>query len=177
MITRLAHLFENAAVHFGVIVGRLGGGGERAARHQDNAAAAGFDGFDLLFIGGDHVVERDRGRRRQLIGADAREHDGARHVAGRRDRAPDQFQRIVPVEPHAALCGVHGFGDAEPERPQMAAKSDRRVPVDRRRQPGVDIGQRIGHNVRRRERDAIEIYGRRRRLGAWPFHARGPCMR
>ena len=70
-------------------------------------------------------------------------------------RAPDQLERRRPVEPHAALRGVHRFGDAETERPQVAAIRERRVPVDRRRSHGSTFAQRIGNDVRRGERDAV----------------------
>ncbi len=58
----------------------------------------------------------------------------------------------------------------------MAAKRDGRVPVYRRCHPGVGIGQRIANDVRRRERDAIEIAAAIAVLVP-PFQARGPCMR
>ena len=72
------------------------------------------------------------------------------------DRALDQFQRGRPVQPHAALRGVHRLGDAEAEIPDVLAKRDGPVPVDRGRQPRIVIGERIGHHMRRRERHAVQ---------------------
>ena len=62
--------------------------------------------------------------------------------------------------PHAALRGVHRLGDAEPERPEMAAEGDGGVPVDRGVEPRIAVGERIGDDMRRRIGDAVE-----RRLG------------
>ena len=174
---RLAHLFENAAINLGVIVGRLGGDDQCAARHQDDAAAAGFDRLDLFLIGADDVVDGGRRGRNELVGADAGINGRARHVARRFDRELDELQRVRPVEPHAALRGVHGFGDAEAERPEMAAIGDGGVPVDRGGQPGIHIGERIGDQMRGGERDAIEFRGGAiavRRLAIPGF---GPCSR
>ena len=72
------------------------------------------------------------------------------------DAALDERQRRRPVEPHAALRRVHRFGDAEAQREQVAAVGERRVPVERDADPGIDARERIGDDVRRRVRDAIE---------------------
>ena len=48
---RLARLAQDAVVDAHVVVGRLRGGGERAARHQDDAAAQRLDRLDLLLVG------------------------------------------------------------------------------------------------------------------------------
>ena len=45
--------------------------------------------------------------------------------------------RLGPAEPHAALRGVHRLGDAEPEVPQPVPELQRRVPVDRGREPRI----------------------------------------
>jgi len=71
-------------------------------------------------------------------------------------RTRDQFQRGRPVQPHAALGGVHRFGYAEAEIPDVLAKRNRPVPIDRSREPGIDIGARVGNHMRRGEGDAVE---------------------
>src|SRR5262249_22674991 len=81
----------------------------------------------------------------------------------------DQFERGRPVDAHAALGGIHGLGDAEPERPQMAAERDGALPIDGGIEPGIGVRERIGDHVRRRVGDAVERRLRRgevpRRLG------------
>ena len=84
-------------------------------------------------------------------------------------RAADQFQRGRPVQPHAALRGVHGLGHAQPHGPQVAPVGDGGVPVDGAIQPGVDGRARVGHHVGGRVRDAREFRtGCGRREGARP---------
>ena len=148
----LAHLRQHAAVHLRVVVGRARAGGERAARHQDDAAARGFDRGALLLVGGDHASsvhgrvgrQDDRCRRREKTTA-----PGIARAS--RDRAPDELERGRPVESHAALRGVHRFGDAEAVRPQVAAKGERRVPVDRRPR-ATDRSRRADRRRRARRR-------------------------
>ena len=144
----------------GVVVGRARGLHQRAARHQDDAAAELLDRGALLLVGADHVVHRDVRRRLQMIGAGARADQRAGKVLRRVEAAPDQLQRVRPVHPHAALRGVHRLGDAEAERPEVAAELDGGVPVDRGVEPRLAVGQRIGDHMRRRIGDAVE-----RRLG------------
>jgi hypothetical protein len=72
------------------------------------------------------------------------------------ERAPDQLARGGPLEPHAALRRVHRLGDAEPQAPEVLAVGDRPLPVDRHVQPGIAVGELIGHYVRGGERDAVE---------------------
>ena len=62
---RLLHLVENAVVDPGVVVRRPRGLHQRAARHQDDAAAELLDRGALLLVGADHVVDRDVRRRLQ----------------------------------------------------------------------------------------------------------------
>ena len=164
----LAHLRQHAVVDLGVVVGAAAELRQRARGHQDDAAAHLLDRRDLLLIGADHVVDgswrlrpRDDRCRRRRTPARCR---GLR----RAHRALDQLQRGRPVQPHAALRGVHRFGDAEAEIPDMLAEGDGAVPVDRRRQPGIVVGERIGDDMRGRERDAVE-----RALRASP----GTCAR
>jgi hypothetical protein len=54
------------------------------------------------------------------------------------------------------LRGVHRFGDAEAEVPDMLAEGDGLVPVDRGRQPGIDIGKGIGDDMDGGKRHAIQ---------------------
>ena len=87
-----------------------------------------------------------------------------RVVAAARPRlsdARDQLLRLRPAEAHAALRGVHRFGDAEAEVPEPVAEGERRVPVDRGRQPRIVVGERIGDDVRRGIGDAREVAARR----------------
>ena len=65
----------------------------------------------------------------------------------------DQFLGAGPIEPAAALRRIHGFGDAEAEIPEIVAECDGFVPVDRGIVPGIDLGERIGDDVRSRVRD------------------------
>src|SRR5690606_10213052 len=44
----------------------------------------------------------------------------------------------------------------ETERPEMAPEGDRALPVDRGAEPGIVVGQRVGHDMGRREGDAVE---------------------
>ena len=104
-----------------------------------------------------------RARGAQVVGAAAGGDQGAGHVARGVERAADQLERGRPVQAHAALRRVHRLGDAEAERPQVAAVGDGRVPVDRGGEPRVDGGQRVGDDVRRRVGDAVEARRRGRR--------------
>ena len=156
MITGSRDLRQHAMIHLGVVVRIAADFRQRPRRHQDDAAAGLFHRRDLFLIGADHVVEVFGILRRQMIGAGAGKHQRIAPRLRRRHRALDQFQRGRPVQPHAALRGVHRLGDAEAEIPDMFAEGDGLVPVDRRRQPRIDIGQRIGHHMRRRERHPVQ---------------------
>ena len=152
----LAHLRQHAVIDLDVVVGTAADFRQRTRRHQDDPAAGLLDRRDLFLIGADHVVDGLCVLRRQMIGAGAGKHQRAAPRLRRPHRALDQFQRGRPVQPHAALRGIHRFGDAEAEIPDMFAKGDGLVPVDRGRQPRIDIGQRIGHHMRRRECHAVQ---------------------
>ena len=174
MITGCFTCDENAAIDLGVVVRRARRFGERAARHQDDAAAELFDRGALLLVGADDVVDRDRRSGLEMIGAGTGRDHRARHVARGVEAAPDQFERSFPVEAHAALRGVHRFGDAEAQRPQILAKGDGAVPVDRGVEPRIVVGQRIGDDMRGRIGDAVERRGgfREMRAAAWLCRAR-----
>ena len=75
---RRAHLRQHASVDPRVIVGRAGAGRQRAARHQDDAAAGRLDRRALLLVGGDDLVEREIRAGRKMVRAGARKDDGAR---------------------------------------------------------------------------------------------------
>ena len=169
MITGSLHLREDAAVDLGVVVGRARRLRQRAARHQHDAPAELLDRRALLLVGADDVVDGDvarrarddRCRRRSAISAPGRSLRGV-------EAAADQLERGRPVEPHAALRRVHGLGDAEPERPEMAAERDGALPVDGGVEPGIAVGQRIGDHMRGRIGDAVERRLRRREIARRP---------
>ena len=161
---RLLHLIEDAGIDLGVIVRRARRLHQRAARHQDDAAAELFHRGALFFVGADHVVDRHVRARRQMIGAGAGADQRAGEILGGVEAPPDQLQRVRPVHAHAALRGVHRLGDAKAERPQMTAERDGGVPVDRGIEPRLAVGQRIGHHMRGRIGDAAERLVRFRKL-------------
>ena len=111
---------DQGAVHGEIIVGALGDPAERAARHQDDLAAMLFNMADLLLIGADHVIEAVRLLRSKLVGAGAAGEVGAGCGLGLGEHAGDQLGCVLPVQPHAALGGIHRFGDLEAEAPEMA---------------------------------------------------------
>src|SRR6266550_4053428 len=126
----VARTGDEAAVDREVVVGGTGNAAERPAGHQDDAATVGLDVADLLFIGSDHVIEAMRFKRCELVRAGTAGKIGARDCLRLGERAADQLLRYRPVEAHAALRGVHGFGDLEAEAPQVMAKSESCFPVD-----------------------------------------------
>ena len=142
-----AALADQAAIDGEVVVRPLGDAAERAARHQDDLAAMLLDMADLLLIGADHVVEAARGLRIELVGAGAAGEIGARRRLGLGEDAGDQLGGVRPVQPHAALRGVHRLGDLEAQTPEMAPEGERRVPVDGRLAPGLDQLQRVGDDM------------------------------
>ena len=162
-----ADLRQHAVIDLGIIVGVAADLRQRARGHQDDAAARLLDRRDLLLIGADDVVEALGVLCRQMIGAGAGKHQRIAPRLRSPHRALDQFQRGRPVQPHAALRGVHGFGHAEAEVPDMLAKRNRPVPVDGGGQPRIDIGERIANHVRRGKRHAVqralELRGKRPR--------------
>ena len=152
----LAHLAEDAAIDLGVVVRRARRLHQRAARHQHDAAAEFLDRGALLLVGGDDVPDGDVGARVEMIGPRTASDEGARHVF-RRGKAPaDQLERCGPIQPHAALRGIHRLGDAETERPEVAAEGDGALPVDRGIEPRIGICYGIGHDMRGRIGDAVE---------------------
>ena len=163
---RLAHLGEDAAVDLLVIRRAGGAGGERPARHQDDPPARGLDRLALFLVGADHVVDAGVRPRRQMVRAGAARNQPAavpRLRSG--DRAPDQLARGRPVQPHAALGGVHRFGDAESERPEMLAIGQCRLPVEGGVEPGVCVGVRVVDDMGGGIGDAGQGLGARRFVG------------
>ena len=148
---------EDASVDFHIVVRAFGDGGERAARHHHKLAAHRFDRLDLLFVGANDIVDANSRRGFEVIGP----HPAADLDAGtplrRFQSVADQFASTRPIEPAAALRGVHGFRDTKPKIPEIVAEMDRLLPIDRRIQPGIGVGQRIGDNMRRGKRNAIEV--------------------
>ena len=127
----LAHLRQHAVVDLGVVIRVAADFSERPRGHQNNPPAGLFDRRDLLLIGADHVVEVFGVLRREMIGAGAGKHQRIASRLRRPDRALDQLQRSRPVQPHAALRRIHRLGHAEAEVPDVLAKGNRLVPVDR----------------------------------------------
>jgi hypothetical protein len=157
----LLGLAQDAVVH-ALVVGRASGhAGQGAAGHHDQPAAEFLDGGHLLFVAGDDLIDRLHVLQDEVVGAAARGHQRARHVPGSVQRSADEFQRGRPVQAHAALCGVHGLGHAQAERPEPLAVGDGGVPVHRALQPGVDGGERVGHHVGGGVGDAVELHARR----------------
>ena len=152
----LARLAQDAVVDAFVIGGRFGHPGQGAAGHHNQFAAKLFDGFHLQLVGGNHFIDRFDIVQVQVIGAAAAGREGPGEVLLRLQRAADQFERGGPIQAHAALGGVHAFGYAQAQRPQVAAVGNRRVPIDRALQPRVYRGQRVGHHVGGAVRDAVE---------------------
>ncbi len=157
---RLLHLAEDAAVDLGVVVTRARRLHQRAARHQHDAPVKLLDRRALLLVGADDVVDGDAVARVEVIGAGAAADERAGKIPRRLEAAADQFERGRPVDAHAALGGVHGLGDTEAERPQMAAERDGALPIDGGVEPGIAVRLGIGDHVRGRVGDAVE-----RRLG------------
>ena len=74
---------------------------------------------------------------------------------GRHHRALDQFKRCGPIHSHAALCGIHRFGQMQALIPQADAKPQGRVPIHRSAGiPRAAFAQRVRHHMRRRKRRA-----------------------
>ena len=155
---RLLRLAEDAAVD-ALVVGRTRRDArERAAGHDDQLAAQLLDRGHLLFVAGDDLIDRLDVLQHQVIGAAARGDQRARHVLGRVERTPDQLQRGRPVQPHAALRRVHGLGDTQAERPEVAPVGDRGVPVDRgTASQGSTAASGIRHHMGGGVGDAVEL--------------------
>ncbi len=139
---------EHLAVDAAVVVGGLRGAREVAARHQHDAGAGVLRVVELLLVGVDHLLERD-GLVADVVGVDADDEVGT-HGCRFGGTAGDQFARGEGVEPHVALRGVHGVGDAEPPRPDVVAEGEGGVPVDLGRLAGSVVGERLRHHVRGR---------------------------
>ena len=98
----------------------------------------------------------------------AEANDGHVHAYGddpwtaRGVRAPDQLLRGAPVEPHAALRGVHRLGDSQAERPDVMAIAQSRVPVERHLERRIERRERIGDDMDGGHADAaLDGTGRR----------------
>ena len=162
-----AHLPQHGPVDARVVVRPARRARQRPARHQDHTSPQAFHVSDLFRVRALHVGQRDAIGRRELVGARAA-HDRAVPPGGARfgERAADQLARRGPIEPHAALGGVHRFRDPEPKGPQVAAVREGSVPIDARRGQRIRVGTRVGHDVGRRERHPT-LDGAR---GRGPYH-------
>ena len=160
---RRADLREDPRVDLLVVLGATGAGRECARGHQDDASAHALDEPALLLVGRLDVRQRHARPRLELIGARARGEDRAAHSARLGDAAPDQLARRRPVEAHAALGRVHRLGHGEAQRPDVVPIAERRVPVERDLERGVDRGEWVGDDVDGRHPDAAGDRPRRRR--------------
>ena len=152
-----------------VVVGAASELCQRPRSHQDDPPSGLLHRCDLLLIGADHVVDGPGVFDREVVGAGAGKHQCVALCLCRPHRTLDQFQRSRPIQPHAALRGIHCFGNAEPEVPDVLPKRNGPIPVDRGRQPRIGIGERIGHHMRRGKRHAVQ--------GAFQFRRKNPRRR
>ena len=125
----MPNLRQHRCIDRCVIFGVTSDGGQGATRHQNDAAIDSFYRFTLLQVGISDVLQGDRMTRGQMIGARATGYQTAASIR-RRCAALDQFKSQGPVQAHAALSRVHGFGNTEAERPEIFAVGNCRVPVD-----------------------------------------------
>jgi hypothetical protein len=110
------------------------------AGHQDDLPAGCLDRLHLLGIGGDdRVGVRQIGLRLVVGPGPAGDARFQRVRAGGLHGALDQLQRRGPVDPHAALRGVHGLRQTQPLVPEPVPEGQRRFPVD---------GGRVSHGFR-----------------------------
>src|SRR5215210_1625204 len=144
-------LRQYAAVDLRVLLRLLGNGGEGAARHEDHAPSLALHEPALLLVGGRHVLQ-GRARGPHVVGAGAAGYLRA-VAAGLCHGAADELLRGLPVEPHPALGRVHGLGEREAERPQVAPVGHGGFPVECRARRRVNVGQRVGDHVGGRVRD------------------------
>ena len=158
MMTGSRTCAQNAPVDLHIVVRAFGDGGERAARHHHKLAAHSFDRLDLLFVGANNIIDANSRRRFEMIGPYPAADLDAGASLGRFQRVADQFARARPIEPAAALRGVHGFRDTKPKIPEIVPEMDRLLPIDRLVQPRIGVGQRIGHDMRRGKRNAVEVF-------------------
>ena len=111
------HAAQDAGIDALVIGGRFRRLGQRARRHEDDAAAHGLHRLALLLIGADDVIDGHVRAGGQMVGAGAGGDDRAWVVLRGVEAEADEVLGCCPIQPHAALGGVHGFGDAQAERP------------------------------------------------------------
>ena len=149
----LLDLRKHAGVDGGVVVGVAGDGGERAAGHEDDASAGGFDGFALVEVGAGDVVKRVGVSGGEAVGARAAEEECSARVSGCR-AALDEFEGERPVEAHAALGGVHGLGHAKAKRPEVFAVGKSCVPIEDGMSQGFGGAEGIDYDVGSSEGDA-----------------------
>ena len=154
---RRAHLRQDAVVDVRVVVGRLRARGQRAARHQDDAAAGALDRRALLLVGGDHALDRHaRGR-----GRDGRCPRPRTRSRPERARASATLRRIsssdVGQSRPMPRCAV-SIASATPNPSDHRCRRNASVASQSMRggEPGIASRARVGDDVRGGERDAVE---------------------
>ena len=175
---RLLHLAEDAVVDLGVVVGRARRLHQRAARHQDDAAAELLDRRALLLVGADHVVD-GHARRPARDDRCRRRRRSARRESPSRRRGCGGSVRATSASP----CPCRAARCPSPRRrrgrgPEVVAEGDGALPVDRGVEPGIGVGQRIGDDMRGRIGDAVErrLRGGKSRGGWWCRRELPPAM-
>src|SRR6267378_324100 len=78
---RLFDLRQDAVVHARVALWRLRAGHQRAAGHEDDAAAELLDRSALGFVGGNDFLDGELLMRRQVVRAGPRSDEGTRYIS------------------------------------------------------------------------------------------------
>ena len=134
--------------------GRRGGSRRRdvAARARWREAMSTGPGalllgeVQLLLVGVDHLVDRDAlSSTWSVLTPTTTEPPSSRATSA---RARDELAGGRGVQAHVALRGVHGVGDAEAPRVDVAAERERRVPVDVGGLARGVVGRGPRHDVR-----------------------------
>ena len=151
---RLVGLGQHARVDGEIVLRTSRDARQCAACHEDNTTAELLDRVQLVEIGADDVVDRASIFRIELVGAAARIDHRATIPSGG-EGAGDELASVWPIETHAALGGVHGFGDRKALVEQIGAKAESLVPIDCGRAGRIIVGQRIGDDMGRGKGDAV----------------------
>src|SRR5262245_37175222 len=118
-------LREYAGIDLYVVTRRARDPGQRAARHENDAAAELLYRVNLFEIGADDIIERSRVIGREMVGAGARIDEGVPARGCILERSRDELEGVRPVEAHSPLRGIHRLGDTETEIEEMVAIGER----------------------------------------------------